>query len=159
MIAKILLVINILFGLNFVVNEIKYPYSSAKETANFINEKLEENSIIACNDLPLGSSVIPYSKNVRFYNPREDNFYTYVTWNYDREEDEKIEEELIKKVRKRFSNEENIYFLYTGTLSEEGEKEENQKILEKFERKGKILKIFESKRSLCGENYNIYKIN
>ena len=53
--------------INEIIKDIKYPYSSAEEMANFINENLPENTTILIDASILGQSIIPYLDTANFY--------------------------------------------------------------------------------------------
>lgn len=52
---------------NTIINDIKYPYSSAEEMANYINDNLPENSTILVDASVIGQSIIPYLNNATLY--------------------------------------------------------------------------------------------
>lgn len=49
------------------INDIKYPYSAAKEMASYINENLPENSTVLVDSAVIGQSLIPYLDNAKLY--------------------------------------------------------------------------------------------
>lgn len=143
------LVLNIIFGLpKWIIQEIKYNFSSAKETAYFINKNLPKDSIITCNNMPYVSSIIPYTKDVSFYSLQKDENFTYVTWEENTEEI--FNESYLNIIKKMKEKQENIYYISLI-------KDKNAYI-EQLENEGKIVKIFESQTSRTKENYIIYNI-
>lgn len=50
-----------------VIDDMKYPYSSAQEMANYINKNLPENTTILIDASIIGQSIIPYLDTAKFY--------------------------------------------------------------------------------------------
>ena len=122
-------------GLTNIQNEINQVYSDSKNVANYIKQNLDEDAIIVCTNCPTASAIIPYLKNVKFWNPFSKQYFTYITWKNDFNTDLKIDEIInnikeevpLKKVYLLESYEhtalvENpniIKLIENGTLSEE----------------------------------------
>lgn len=71
--------------INTVVNDIKYPYSSAREMANYINENLPENSTILIDASIIGQSIIPYLDNANFYDIAYESYVDCANVSHDRQ--------------------------------------------------------------------------
>ncbi len=87
-ICIIYLVFMCLFGskqfINTVINDIKYPYSSAQEMANFINKNLPENTTILIDASVIGQSIIPYLDTAKLYDITYDCYVDYANVSHDK---------------------------------------------------------------------------
>lgn len=113
-IPLLLLLIAYSYSYNDILNyDLKYPYSEAKATAKFINKNINNNSIFITQDMPETSAIIPYinkNQNIKFYGLEINNYFTYVTWNYKKQE--KLNEtNLINTITKKIKNENNLYII------------------------------------------------
>lgn len=70
--------------INIIIQDIKYPYSSAKEMANYINENLPENSTILIDASIIGQSIIPYLDSANFYDIAYDSYVDCANVSHDR---------------------------------------------------------------------------
>lgn len=135
---------------NAYVSDYKYNYSSSAELADYINNNLKEGAICIADKDAQASSIIPYIKNnAKFWNIRTQEYYTYVTWNWDREKTitgEEVQQELIDT----FSESDNLYYIYCTRRKDN--------IKPYFEEKGELIELYKTKRSLMDETYIIYKI-
>ena len=143
-----LLIINITSGINAVVDEINTKYSAANQTAQYIKDNLEEDSIFICMNMPYSSAIIPYINRNAFWSPQTENYFSFVTW------DEKYRTgytllEMIEKIEKNFDKNQKLYLLYTYDFKEED--------MEVLEEKGILKKIFTSDISKT-ENFIIYEM-
>lgn len=146
----LLLVVHIILGIRlYIINEIKYNYSSAKDTALFINNNISENAVITCNNMPYISAIIPYVNNISFYSLQEEKIFSYVTWNGN--EEVLLNSQYLDKIKElKKENNETYYILPKKDKDEYIEQLEEQKI---------FIPIFESDNSLQGESYTLYRIN
>lgn len=69
---------------NTIINDVKYPYSSAKEMANYINENLPENTTILIDASIIGQSIIPYLDSAKFYDIAYDSYVDCANVSHDR---------------------------------------------------------------------------
>ena len=136
---------------NIYKNDYKYNYSSSKELADYINENVEQNSIMLAEKDAQASTIIPYIENgSKFWNIRTKQYYTYVTWNWDRERD--IEgEEVEKEIEEDFDEDDNLYYIYCTKRPDD--------IKEYLEKEGKLEEVYATEPSLMDETYILYKIN
>ena len=136
---------------NIYKNEYKYNYSSSEELADYINENVEQNSIMIADRDAEVSSVIPYIENgSKFWNIRTKQYYTYVTWNWDRERE--IEgEEVEKEIEEVFNQTDNLYYIYCTRRPDETKTY--------LEEKGMLEEVYATEPSLMDETYILYKIN
>lgn len=116
-ICMILFVFSIIFGIIIVNIEIKYNYSSAKETAEYINEKID-NGIFICADMPCSSAVIPYVNKNIFWSPSLQNYFSYTTWNEQCNTDYTIDD-LKELIKKNFNKNQKLYLLYSYNWKDE----------------------------------------
>lgn len=148
MLIVILLAYNIYSGFKTISEEYYLNYSSALETAEYIEQNIENDAIFICTNMPKASAIIPYISNYKYWSPQTKNYFSFVSWNEDYENTYTVQE--FKDMVENFE-EENLYFLYTYDWKDE--------IINDFEEEGYIELIFESNDSIKDENYRIYKIN
>lgn len=148
MLIVILLAYNIYSGFKTISEEYYLNYSSALETAEYIEQNIENDAMFICTNMPKSSAVIPYTSNYKYWSPQTKNYFSFVSWNEDYENTYTVQE--FKDMVENFE-EENLYFLYTYDWKDE--------IINDFEEEGYIELIFESNDSIKDENYRIYKIN
>ena len=120
--------------------DLKYNYSSSKQTAIFIDNNIKKGSTFITNGCYKVHSIIPYlSKNdYKFYSlPRKD-YFTYEVWDH---RHDSLDINYIEKFLKNSKND--IYFICAGKC--------NFNSISNFEF------IFESEKSK--EYFEIYKIN
>lgn len=154
MVSKVLIILlinNVIFGISNILLDIEYKYSSAKQTANFINENIEKNSIMISNNMPIASAIIPYIKDFKIWNPQREEYFTYVIW--DNNNEKSLYTDFKYKIEEKIDKNEKLYYIY----AKEYENIEEDKIL-KLEQDKYLTKIFESDKSM-NEEYIIYKIN
>jgi hypothetical protein len=130
------------------MEEINTKYSSAYETAQYIKNNLEDDSIFICTDMPFSSAVIPYINRNAFWSPQTEDYFSFVTW------DEKYKtsytvQEFLEKIKNNFNGNEKLYLLYSYNFQEEA--------IEYLENNEIITKIFTSDISE-NENFIIYEI-
>ena len=149
----ILLTMNVINSFIYIQEEIKYEYSAAKETAQYINGNLnEKNAIFISSHIPIGSAIIPYTK-YKFYSPQLDKYFTFTTWDKENENQNNVPiETTIRNVNNRFKDKENIYFIYCYNWNEES--------LNEFLNNTNAIQIFTSNTDLIrqDEKYIIYKL-
>lgn len=130
------------------INEYKYKYSSAKDIGTYIYENLDDKIFITSKDAHC-SSMIPYTKNAKFWNINTQDYFTYITWDYRREK--LISEDDIENViKENFLDDENIYYITCSGREDEVE--------DYLKEKGKLEIIYETDESLMDESYILYKI-
>lgn len=71
--------------INAIINDIKYPYSSAEEMANFINKNIPENTTILIDASIIGQSIIPYLDNAKFYDIAYGSYVDCANVSHDRQ--------------------------------------------------------------------------
>ncbi len=147
----IILSFTCLTGIKSIITEIKYNYSCAKQTANFINNNISDKSIFIASKIQFTSAIIPYTNNMYFWNPKSNDYYTFVTWNNDIISSYSINE-LEEKINNNFVNKDNIYFIYSYNWSED--------LLEYFLNITNATEIFRSEVNpiRTDEKYIIYKL-
>lgn len=148
----ILLCVNIVFGGEYILKDIRGKYSGAKETAKYISENISDGKFISTN-VACASSIIPFLEGEQketFWNPKSEEYFTYVTWDENSTAMQDISE-LKGKIRNNFSPEGKLYLLYTYS----GDKINVQEL----EEEGYITMVYESVGSIRVENYRVYEIN
>lgn len=69
---------------NTITHDVKYPYSSAQEMANYINKNLPANTTILIDASIIGQSIIPYLDTANFYDIAYDSYVTCANVSHDR---------------------------------------------------------------------------
>ena len=141
--------LNIINGFRFcIIPEIKYNYSSSKETAKYINNNLPKDSIIISNKFSYTSAIIPYTKNIKYYNIISQEYFTFFVW--DGKKEDKLNEELYNRMIDIKKEKNNVYYILI--------KEDKNDYVTMLEQEEKLVKKYESKNSLIKEDYIIYDI-
>ena len=145
-------------GLTNIQTEIKQEYSDSKNVANYINQNLDEDSIIVCTNCPTVSAIIPYIKNAKFWNPFSKQYFSYITWKNDFNTDLKIDE-IINNIKEKLSLK-NVYLLesYEHTTLRE-----NPNIIKLIENGTLSEELYSSNEFnefiMFDEVYKLYKVN
>ena len=149
----ILLVLNIFNAEIWCFDEISNNYSSSKETAQFIEESIPEDSILISGNYPeICSSIMVYTDKVKFYNIKFDDYYSFVTW--DSKIKIKLSNNFLDDIKSKFVDCENLYY-----ITNEYNKKETTAI-KKYIDSGNLIELFKSKKAIDEEEvYTIYKIN
>lgn len=114
-----LLMFNCVLGVKSIAEEIKYEYSYAKQTGEFINTSIPNNSTFVASSIPHTSAIIPYTHKSNFWSPQLSNYFTFVTWDEKTKSSYTIKD-FNEKIEKKFMNKDNIYFIYCYNWTEEG---------------------------------------
>ena len=69
---------------NAIINDIKYPYSSAQEMADYINKNLPENATVLIDASIIGQSIIPYLDTAKFYDIAYESYVDCANVSHDR---------------------------------------------------------------------------
>ncbi len=142
------LIINVVNGMVAVNKEIKTTYSSSYETAEWIKENLEDDSIFICTNMPLSSAIIPYIDKEVFWSPQTLDYFSFTSWDENYRTGYSLRD-LQKRVKDNFEADQNLYLIYTYDFDE--------MTMNFLEIQGYITEIFESDVSVQ-EEYTIYKI-
>ena len=169
-----LLCLNIFIGLSSVYKEYNYDYSSAKKISTYINNNLEDNSVILCGARSeMASSLIPYLRDdIKVFQVGRDNFVSYtITDKYNSIE---LNEDSLNSIKDKFKN--NIYLLsyFDGESNEisfitfnSDIKVEESTIKDMID-KNILIEVYNSKDhmsnnkgiiSLVNENYILFKVD
>lgn len=157
-----LIIIYVLYMINSVycvINEIKTPYSTSYQVAEYINENLPENSIFITAKQPeFSSSIIPFIKNnSKFYYLQSQKYFTYITW--DDTIIKNIDDDFgIENLREIFGEGKTIYYIYSKYNVYENISDLNfiQKIISEV---GFNLIFESSPESQVFENFFIFQID
>ena len=155
-----LLLLNIMGGLNFIKhNELSHNFSNAYEMANYINNSVEDNSIILCGSHgEYLSSIIPYiKKDINYYQIPGKRFFSYAIWDNANRTDASSED--IKSIAKIFPDAKNLYYIFF--IGKSGYFDRTDNLLINHLLTDNILqKMYcTSNESTNSENYIIFKIN
>lgn len=146
----IISLITLLYSCKIIKSDFIYNYSSSKETAQFINNTIEKGSLIISTDDYTASSIIPYCKDYKFYNPQRRDIFTYVKW--DEKRNANVSYEDLKDIIKEQQNNNKVYILTSKINLTD--------VINMFEAKNEILPIFYSNQSLkADEKYYLYEID
>ena len=126
----------------------QYNYSSAYDMGTYIEDNIENNATIITIKDAHCSSIIPYVDN-KFYNANTDKFYTYITWNKEREE-KYSNEKILENIKSQFNNNEKLYYIRCL-----GQKDEFISYLEQMEN---VNQLFQTSGCMCDETYAIYRV-
>lgn len=156
-----LLMLNIAGGLVFIkAYELTGNFSNAHEMAYYVNESLENDSIILSGShVEFISSIIPYIEHdIKFYHVPGKRYFSYAIW--DNVNKSNINLQDIKELPIAFHNEEKMYYIFcTGKRYFHNSGEEND-LINKLQKENVLEKIYCTKNeSLLAENYIIYKVN
>lgn len=155
------LLLNAMQGISWIQEDISTKYSFSKEVAEYINQNLENDSVVVSVFGPYTSAVIPYtetSKNIRFWSPSTQKYFTYMDW--DDISNQLLDlEDIMIIIQNNFKNE-NVYILSSNDLLET----KNKDYLNELQENNIISKsLYESayeERSVIGEEkYALYKVN
>ena len=148
-------------GLTNIQNEINQVYSDSKNVANYIKQNLDEDAIIVCTNCPTASAIIPYLKNVKFWNPFSKQYFTYITWKNDFNTDLKIDE-IINNIKEKLPLN-NVYLLESYEHIGLKEKSDIALLIEKGILSEELYNSSSSskleKTLMFDEEYKIYKVN
>lgn len=155
------LLLNAMQGISWIQEDISTKYSFSKEVAEYINQNLENDSVVVSVFGPYTSAVIPYtetSKNIRFWSPSTQKYFTYMDWDDISNEVLNLED-IMTNIQNNFKNE-NVYILSSNDLLET----KNKDYLNELQENNIISKsLYESayeERSVIGEEeYALYKVN
>ena len=142
--------------IKYIYNDYHYNYSSAKQTAEFISENIEKDSIILVrNQEEFASPIIPYLGYSEFYHIPTDKIILYSDTN-DIVKEKQLTKEKVENAIEKFSDK-NLYYIYMPIKVRE---DFDSEIIQEFKREGKFEKIFESNLPFENtyEQYIIYKI-
>jgi hypothetical protein len=156
----IISVLSIIMSIQVIISEIKYTYSNSKDVAKYIIDNCSENSIFVSDTPDLQLAIETYlddynkENNYRYYNLQTDEYYTFITWNFDIEA--KIEEDAFFEKIESLQENKNVYFIHTKSSydAEDG----MELIIENMLKDGKLEKIYENLYTLGDENFVLYKI-
>lgn len=70
-------------GLKYTLLDLQYNFSSAKETAEYINMNIDKNAMIIENFDPVFVSILPYLKEHKLCSASSDKEFSYITWGKD----------------------------------------------------------------------------
>ncbi len=81
-VIMIIFIINFVYGVFDIYKEINYPFSSAKETAEYIKNNIEKNNIIcAVGKTYLYTGINAYLPERSYYSLSQDKFFTFHDFN------------------------------------------------------------------------------
>lgn len=153
MIEIVLMSASVLVGIIYCCIDITFPYSSAKETAQYINQNIDKSAVILTGNQPeFCSSIMAYTNKVRFYYIQREDYFTYAI--LDATNRENLTREAFQNAKEKFKDKE-IYYIYEPYKATEST---DQDVIEELEKENEIIKIYESKESFKEEQFFIYKI-
>ena len=153
----ILLIINIIGGIIYIAYDICFDYSTAHKVGKYINENVEEGSIIITADRSeFCSSIVPYVKNVKFYHIQSERYITFAI--LDESNNKAFDVNFLEKAKAEFGSADNLYYLYSKEKIYESPNEDEA--IKELENKNILIKVFETGSDIwAGEEYIVYKLN
>lgn len=161
-IVRILCVLSILMGMEYVAFEIRSEYSSSKNMASYIVKNCSDDAIFVSDTPDINLAIITYlddwkkDNQYQFYNLQTDQYYTFITWNYEMRAPIK-EEAFFEKIEK-LKKSKNVYFLHTESKGSIRQKDQQIAIIEQMEQGGKITKMYEKSGCFTDERFSLYQI-
>lgn len=132
-----------------IKSDINKNYSSSKDVANYIKNNLHKDSkLIGTLDFKV-SAVLPYLYHQKAWSPITNDYYSFITWN---EERTKVlpPEKIINNIMQKFSQNKNIYYIYSGN--------EDETVKNYFLEHNQLKLLYKTKSSICGEIYELYQL-
>lgn len=74
------LFVSMLLGLNYMVKDIRYPFSGAKEMATYIKERNIANEVIAAYNIHTITAIYPYLPGISFWDPGLGKSFRFIHW-------------------------------------------------------------------------------
>ena len=101
--------------IRLVRDEIQKPYMDSRQIAKYIEENIEEGTVILTNNFECTSPVIAYlnGKDYKFYDIRYNRYLTYVVWAPNKKEEINLEE-MFKKLELENKPKYILYSQYAG---------------------------------------------
>ncbi len=158
-----LVLINVIGGMLFVGTiDIPHNYSNAHDIANYINNNLEENSIIINGShVEFTTSIIPYvKKDVKFYHVPGKRYFTFTIWDNMNKLDITFED--IKKFTTFFDagNKDKFYYIFCTGKGNYFNSAEEIGLIEKLLKNNILVKLYSTNAlSFFSEDYVLYKLN
>ena len=157
----VLLMINIAGGLIFImVYEVPGKYSNAYEMAHYVNENLDNNSIILSGPhVEFISGIIPYiERDIKFYHVPGKRYFSYAIWNNENKRNITLQD--IKELPTVFHNGEKLYYIFCSVKRHYLNNREENDMIDKLLKENVLEKLYCTQdESLSVENYTIYKVN
>lgn len=159
----ILISLSVIQGLLTIVSyEIKYNYSNAYKVGNYINNNIDNDSIILNGSrVEYASSIIPYvNKDIKFYHIEGDRYFSYAIW--DNQNKTKLCIKHIENLANIFDKDQKLYYIHcTGkskVIKDISTISENN-LIDELIKKGAFKQIFYTDNtSLCSEDYIMYEV-
>ena len=119
------IITHLFLSIKYVINDTSRDFSSARETASFIESKIPTGSNIYCTDTSLCTSIIPYlDKNkYNFIDRYTNKEFTFINWN-----------DYYSYNRKAFIDDNTDYDFYITSNDQEIKKLNNYEVLYKSDR-------------------------
>lgn len=156
-----LLMINIAGGLAYIkAFELQGKYSNAYEMAHYVNENLDNNSIVLSGSrVEFISSIIPYIKHdIKFYHVPGKRYFSYAIW--DNENKRNITLQDIKELPTVFHNGEKLYYIFCSGKQYYLNNGKENDVFDELLKENVLEKLYSTHdESLSVENYTIYKVN
>ena len=156
-----LLMLNIAGGLVFIkAYELQGNFSNAHEMAHYVNENIENNSIVLSGShVEYISGIIPYVKHdIKFYHIPGKRYFSYAIWDNENKRDITLQD--IKELPKIFHNGVKIYCVFCTRKRNYNDSSEENDLINKLLKENVLEKLYYTNaESLLSENYTIYKVN
>ena len=166
-----ILVLGVISSMTHIYDSKKHILSNGYEMAQYINNNLDDNSIIMCaTHSEWAAAIMPYLKNnIKFYHIAEKKYFTYTVW--DKDLWKKVKYDDINNLKSYFDEKDKLYFLdlIHSEKLENLDEDERKKALDELKdhefiteglEKNVFKKLYEIKNeSKEHEDYILYIVN
>jgi hypothetical protein len=117
LLLNLCLLFSVTYAFQMYYQEIRRPFSNAKEMARFISRSHLENEIIVAYQSPQASAILPYLPHTKFWYADIRDRGTFVIFNKRHEQGIRISNaEVILRAKAAFPHENNIFYLLSAPL-------------------------------------------
>ena len=159
----IVLLTNVFSGiLNVLYLDLCCDFSNAYKIGEYINEKIEDGSIILNGPkAEFTSSVIPYvKKNIKFYQMSGDRYFSYAIWDEKNQKDVEVEE--FKKLQNKFEKSQKLYYIFSIEKFKKNKDNEyhEDELIDELIREGVLEELYYVYTVNQGyESYALFEVN
>lgn len=155
-----MLIINIMCGLAYIIyGEIPYYFSNANEMAMYINNNLNDNSVILSGPrVEFISGIIPYTKRqIKYYHIQGKRYFSYAIWDEDNKRDLTVED--LKKTIADLDKKQKLYYIYCSGLDGYNSFYKTKSTIKELVEQGYLKELYSTcAQSIAKESYAIYKV-
>jgi len=113
------LFLSMLLGVYYVVKDIRFPFSGAREMGEYIKEKQLSDKITAAYNVHTITAILPYLPGVSFWDPGLQRHFRFIHWDKDYLPSRQLpEQEFMKRALSHSGNHNTFYILLAKPLSD-----------------------------------------